>query len=443
MKNILSGIHLAIRWVLAIFCVIVSVFIFLLPGIKLIVDLRDPALKNGAISSAAWELSKSLAPRYATWAQARVARENNPNSVSGTEWPLFGSVFYLQALESMQDAWLRDNSLSPVAPAVYSKDAISAAADLIVQPNQAKWVQQYWGKDYLHHGDLFYRYLLISGMTSYTHLTGNGKYLAELRDQVDSLSAEIDSSPHGFLDDYPSQCFPPDIISALDAIKRADSILHTDHGAFIQRSLRAFSTPFVDTHGLPPFCVMADTGFALEPSRGSGDSFNMTATPNLWPAQSAAWYKEYVSQFWQERVGLVGFREFARDTPASVEFADVDSGPVILGYGVAASAFGVGATRSQGDLKRAAPLTAEMLVTSCPLLDGSLFVPRLLSDISDAPYLGEAGILYCLTRPVPAGAEPATTIMTPFVWVSVLGYFALLFFLLPIITLLRERSRHK
>jgi hypothetical protein len=438
--GIFTWLHLGARWALALFCAFLSVYVCFPPGVKLIGYLRDPALKNGRIPSAAWDLSQTLAPRYAAWAKSRVEQEHDPKSVSGTEWPLFGSVFYLQAMEALQQEWQAGHKGSAIAPVVYAGDSIDAAAELITDPGQAEWVRQYWGKDYLYHADLFYRYMLISGMTSYTVLTGNERYVAQLRDQVETLSAEIDASPRGYLDDYPNQCYPPDIISALSAIQRADHVLGTNHSAMLQRSLRAFVKPFSDSHDLPRYNVEAATGDSLQPSRGTGDSFNLIATPPLWPEQSVAWYKIYIDQFWQERNGLVGFSEYAKDTPPEEQFADVDSGPVIWGYGVAASAFGVGTTRAQGDLKRAAPLTAEMLVASCPLPDGTLLVPRLLSDISDAPYLGESGILFCLTRPVPTGSEPATSIMTPFAYGTVAAYFGLgLFFLLPLTMLLREQ----
>jgi hypothetical protein len=438
--KVASPFHQAARWFVAATCIVLSIIFGLGPGFILVDDLRDPALRNGGISQAAWRLSRTLAPKYAAWARDRVVEETDPHSVSGTEWPLFGSVFYLQAVEALQDDWLRDKSQSPIAPAIYSEAAIEASAALITDPSQAKWVQVYWGKDYLHHADLFYRYLLISGMTSYTRLTNNEKYLPQLRDQVESLSSEIDASPHGFLDDYPDQCYPPDIISALAAIRRADAVLHTDHQAMLQRALRAFTPPFVDSRGLPPFNVIAASGFPQGPSRGSGNSFNLIATSVLWPEQNAAWYKSYVDQYWQRKHGLVGFCEFARDTPSRDEFADVDSGPVIWNFGVAASAFGVGATRAQGDLKRAAPLTAEMLVTSWPQLNGTLLTPRLLSDAIDAPYIGETGILFCLTRPGLDGSPPAVSVMTPYVWLALASYFGVgLLLFLPLIVLLRER----
>jgi hypothetical protein len=47
----------------------------------------------------------------------------------------------------------------------------------------------------------------------------------------------------------------------------------------------------------------------------------------------------------------------------------------------------------------------EMVVTSWPLLDGTLLGPRVLSDGIDAPLLGEACILFNLTRRAAPGVE--------------------------------------
>ena len=71
-KGILSQAHLGIRWAVAIACALASLFVCLLPGIKLVGYLRDPALKTGAIPKAAWDLSHHLAPGYAAWAKERM-----------------------------------------------------------------------------------------------------------------------------------------------------------------------------------------------------------------------------------------------------------------------------------------------------------------------------------------------------------------------------------
>jgi hypothetical protein len=100
----------------------------------------------------------------------------NTTNVSGTEWPLFSSVFYLWATEALQEAWEKDPSLARVMPAEDARGAIEAVAALVADPNHATWVKAYWGDDYLQHENLFYRMLLISGLTRYQKLSGVKAY---------------------------------------------------------------------------------------------------------------------------------------------------------------------------------------------------------------------------------------------------------------------------
>ncbi len=51
-----------------------------------------------------------------------------------------------------------------------------------------------------------------------------------------------------------------------------------------------------------------------------------------------------------------------------------------------------------GRFDHAYPLGAEAIVGSWPLPDGTLLGPRVLSNLADAPYLGEAAVLFALTR---------------------------------------------
>ena len=105
---------------------------------------------------------------------------------------------------------------------------------------------------------------------------------------------------------------------------------------------------------------------------------------------------------------MAGFREFPKDMPGQNWYADVDAGPVVNGFGFAASAFGIGAARTNGRFDHAYPMTAEMYAASWPLPGRTLFLPRLLSNAADAPYLGEAAILFVLTRS-PADGFPVIT----------------------------------
>jgi len=154
-------------------------------------------------------------------------------------------------------------------------------------------------------------------------------------------------------------------------------------------------------------------------------SFMLTWAPQLWPQTARDWYAKYEQQFWQEGLFSAGFREFPRDIDVGwLNMSDVDAGPIIAGYGVAASAFGVGAARAMGDTDHAYKLSAEALVASWPLPNGTLLAPRILSNVSDAPYLGEAATLFALTRQPVVQTQGGAKFRLPMI--VHLGVFALL-----------------
>lgn len=384
----------------AVVVLLASTFL-IYPPIRAAWNIQDPALRQPGIPNAAWRLYRNLTPRYALWAQARVARGQaeslSVSNISGTEWPLFGSVFYLWGVQNLQTAWETGDRTPGVEPRVFAKDAIIAASELVIDPKHAAWVKKHWGENYLHRENVFYRMLVIAALTSREKLLHDSAHMDLLRDQVETLAQELDSSKTGLLDDYPGECYPGDVMAALMCIKRADAVLGTDHSPIIKRALRAFTGTRATRHQLPPYMAGSATGLPGSPARGCANSYMCLTAPELWPAQARQWYDLFDRFFWQERITAVGYREYPRDVPHSEWTMDVDAGPVIAGHGVAASAFGVGAARKNGRFDRAYPLAAEMLATVGELPNGVLVIPRLLSNLSDAPMLGEAAILWQLS----------------------------------------------
>ena len=388
----------------AVIMVLLSLYALLIPSLMLICDLRDPGLYSNEIPCCAFRWHQALSPRYEKWARARVAcgaaTKLTTENISGTEWPVFGSVFYLWATEALQQAFHENPTLAPSSPRVYARGAIEAAAALVADPNHANWVKDHWGDAYLQKENLFYRMLLISGLTSYQKLTGQIRYEALLRSQVESLARELDESPFGLLDDYPGQCYPVDILPAIAAIRRADGVLGTDHSEFAARAVRGFRESRLDDDtGLPAYMVDSRTGRAKDSARGVGLSFMLIWAPELWPDVAQDWYAKYERQFWQQGRWLAGFREYPKNIEVGwLRFNDVDAGPVVGGYGAAACAFGIGAARAMGRFDHAYPMAAEAIAGSWPLPDGTLLGPRVLSNMSDAPYIGEAAMLFAITR---------------------------------------------
>ncbi|MEM9444742.1 MAG: hypothetical protein AAGA18_05245 [Verrucomicrobiota bacterium] len=384
-------------------------YFLIIPGFDIVRDLTDPNIRNEGIPQRAWRLHEALTPRYAKWAKQRVASAKAGSlylyDVPATEWPMFGSVFYLWATEALQLAWEKDPSLTKRAPKEYASDAIEASKDLIMDPVHHTWVRQHWGDDYLHNENAFFRSLLIAGLTSYEKLTGSGKYLAFIRDQVNTLAQELDASPLGLLEDYPGECYPIDIVMVIACIKRADDLIGTDHSAFVKRAIRAFEGDMLDQRGLIPFFVNYKTGVQGQPSRGIGMSHTLIFAHEIWPEQAKEWYRKYEEYFWQERIGASGYREFPKDLSGYDWTYDVDAGPIIAGFSPSGNAFGIALARINGRLDHGYILLSQVLTAPWPLPNGELLGARVLSDPIHAPYWGEAGILFFLTQTPADGME--------------------------------------
>jgi hypothetical protein len=400
------------------------------PSVRAALSIRDPALQGPGIAQAVWRLQRHLTPRYAAWAQDRMAHGQaarlSTKDISGTEWPLFGSVFYLWAIENLQNAWAAGDHTAGTEPKVFCRDAIVAASDLVIDPKQAAWVRKHWGTNYLHQQNVFYRMLVIAALTSRAKLLHDSAHLDLLRDQVETLSKELNGSKSGLLNDYPGQCYPGDVMAAIACIQRADSVLGTNHSKFVERSLRAFIAPNSTKLRLPPYEANAATGAPVSDARGCANSYMCLTSPELWPGQAKAWFLAYEKSFWQQRLSFAGFREFPSGVPNTDWRIDVDAGPVIAGFGVAANAFGVGAARKNGRFDLAYPLSAEMLTTVWEMPNGTLALPRALSNLSDAPMLGEAAILWLLSIPPEKGFTARAGGSVPsFVYIVLIGALVL------------------
>ncbi|MDQ3035764.1 MAG: hypothetical protein M3Y87_25400, partial [Myxococcota bacterium] len=406
---------------------VLASYLFLLPGLGLARDLADPALGGPGVPQRAIDLHRDLTPRFSRWARARVASRQAADAplydVPTTEWPLFTAVFYLMATEALQRDWEQRGGEGE-EPMQRAREAVEAARELVLDPAHHTWVRTHWGDDYMHRENVFFRSLVIAGLTSHEALTRDGRSLPILRDQVETLASALDASELGLLHDYPDECYPIDVLAAIGFIRRADAVLGTDHRAFVARSLRAFEGERADALGLVPYRAILPSGDEVQPARGIGISWILLFAPDLWPERASDWYARYEDAFWQDRGWAAGFREYARGTPGSEWTFEIDAGPVLDGFGTSASAFGIAAARRNGRFDHAYTLSSELVASSWPLPDGTLVTPRVFSHAADAPYLGEAAILYFLTV-APAEGVPIVTggSASGLVWLGLFVYF--------------------
>lgn len=381
----------------------------------------DRGLRSAGPSTFACSLQRSLSRRIPAYVDERissgVAKTLNGSQITATESPVYGAFFYLQATANLQSAWERDHSLARVAPAVSGAEAIEASVRLMLDEGHAHWVKEYWGEDYLSEPNCFYRTLLIGSLTAHHQLTGDGRHLPLLRTVVDDLVADLDASPSGLVEDYPDQCFPCDVGVAIAMILKADEALGTDRKAWAQAAFQRILAHYKPA--LPPYTADVRNGAPIQQTRGCTNGFFFSHVQTIDPPVSDALYQRYVDDFWQEKWGMAGWREFPKDSWKPDLYFDADSGPVIGGFGTGSTGLGLGAARAQGDAERAGKLGAEMLVTSMPMIHGRLLFPWLVSDHEHAPYFAEICLLHQLSLlPAEAAGEGRRAAIPPLMWAT-------------------------
>lgn len=339
---------------------------------------------------------RGTAARYDSWArnflESQRATKVSSHDVAGTEWPMFGSVFFLMTTEELVKAHpqlLDDERV---------RSAVDQAARVVASPDTATWVKTKWGPSYLERENLFYRMLLILGLGSHQRITGSTEHRALLRLQTVSLTDELLAAPHHLLDDYPDECYPNDVIWAVAALKRSAALGYGDKEKVERLGRGVFSTlsslSMTET-GLPSFQVQKETGEPLQPARGSANSGIVPLGAEVDSRAASEWFSAYVENYW--KAGWVrGFREMAHGKPS---WEDVDAGPTLFGVGSVATGFGLGAARSVGRYDYAVPLAMEIVPAAWPTPFGLLLPGALGWAAADGWCFGELALQFSMTRP--------------------------------------------
>ncbi len=253
-------------------------------------------------------------------------------------------------------------------------------------------------------GGIFYRgwtLLLESYLATVDDGSGRrDRYRSLANRDAQAIVSAVADSPHGFVASYPGQYWPCDTVVALAAVVRlrgdASGLFAWDPAIWAARvaPLRDPAT------GLLPHQVDAE-GNLVSGSRGSSQSIIQAFWPDLTDSRDD--WARFVDLFVTREAGLLGVREHPRGSTGA---GDVDSGPLVLGVSVSASAVGLAAARANGDLALAEALDREAEMLGVPWeWNGSRSYAFGLLPVGDA-FLAWA-------RSVPQGSSVASTAPRP------------------------------
>jgi hypothetical protein len=219
---------------------------------------------------------------------------------------------------------------------------------------------------------------------------------ADLNDRITAtLRKRVASSAIRLIESYPGEVYPVDNCMVIGSIGLHARATGQACDAFLSSWSTYAREHYVDKEtGLLYQCVFSVDGRPIDFPRGSGTALGLYGLSFADPVFARELYQAMETEL-DRRVFLFGV---AREYPANIrgERGDIDSGPVVLGYGMSATGFLISGSRIHGDYQRYRELFATAYGWGAPYRHAGR-----LNFVTGGP-LGDAIMFAMLT----AGGKP-------------------------------------
>jgi len=223
----------------------------------------------------------------------------------------------------------------------------------ILSPDVRAFDAESWGDDAIesldrdsdHAAFLGYFNLLLS----YNRLLDPNSKYAELNDRITAtLVRRLEKSPHLLVQSYPGELYPVDNSAVIGSLGLYDRATGASHADLIHKWVVQCRTRFLDPEtGLLYQAIATNSGNPVDAPRGSGTCLGLyflSFADSSFAAELQRAVKKHLAH------SVIGFglvREYPVNIPSGR--GDIDSGPVVLGYGVSATGFYLAGCRRYGD----------------------------------------------------------------------------------------------
>lgn len=156
-----------------------------------------------------------------------------------------------------------------------------------------------------------------------------------------------------YLESYTGQAWPADGVVALHSLRLHERLRGADHGAVLARWVQQAQTRRDDRNMIPH--AWSPQGDAVhQGGRGSSLALMNVFLPDIDSTLAAEQFERWKSLFIMERLGVPAAREHPIGDASP---GDIDSGPLILGFGPASTIVGAAACKRNGDAFHATECT--------------------------------------------------------------------------------------
>ncbi len=172
---------------------------------------------------------------------------------------------------------------------------------------------------------------------------------ADLNDRITSaLVRRLEASPIGLLESYPNETYPVDNCAVIASIAVHSRVTGTDRRKILDHFYRTLREKCIDAKsGLLIQAVYSRNGNPVDDPRGSGTALGIYFLSFADKELSAELYRSVRRELFDTVFGFGGVKEYPAHLKPTV--GDIDSGPVVLGYGLSPTGFLIGGARIHGD----------------------------------------------------------------------------------------------
>jgi hypothetical protein len=231
---------------------------------------------------------------------------------------------------------------------------IEACIDGLLTPEVRAFDGDMWRTDPIdslgdpsaHHAAFLGYFNLLLGL--HRQLVPQSRY-AELNDRITaSLVRRLETNAIGLLESYPNETYPVDNCAVIASIAVHSRVTGTDRQPFLARCYRTLRENCIDRRsGLLIQAVYSRNGEPVDDPRGSGTTLGLYFLSFADRELSAELYRAVRRELFDTVFGFGGVKEY----PAHLKPAggDIDSGPVVFGYGLSPTGFLISGSRLHKD----------------------------------------------------------------------------------------------
>jgi len=170
--------------------------------------------------------------------------------------------------------------------------------------------------------------------------------IAAFKAQCQAIEQAVNASQSPFLSSYNRQSWPADGFIAMTSLRIHDQLFTPKYEQTLANWLDRVALHLDPNTGMVPHKTDAKTGAVIEGARGGSSTLILRMLAEINPVIAADYYQKFKHHFVTTTLGLPAVREYPKGI---VGYGDIDSGPVILGVGFAATIVSIGTVPIFGD----------------------------------------------------------------------------------------------